>query len=273
MSPDVLRLPRSLQVIAFEEAAQDYSRNLPLEHFMESTAQAAQRSITLASLALVTARRPEVQVFNELLVQYLRRRGRPLGQVVPDNMIVLSEVPIRASSSFNLPLQSARPFWMLEYASKSNKRKDHEESFEKYERDLKVPYYLVFHPDEQELTLFRHNGRRYVSMRPNGHGRHAVQQLDIEVGLLDGWVRFWYEGRLLPLPADLQRDLVKAQKQAAREKRRADAQQRRAEEQQRRAEEEQRRAEELQRQLQAFDEARQAAERELAQLRRQRNHR
>ena len=45
---------------------------------MEATAQGTQREITLASLALVKARRPQVHVFNELLVQYpVRGRRKP----------------------------------------------------------------------------------------------------------------------------------------------------------------------------------------------------
>ena len=81
-------LPRVLVEISYEKAAREYLRRLPLEHFMESTPQATQRKITVESLDLVAAQRPDVQVFNELLVQYpLPRRKRP-GQVVPDNMVV-----------------------------------------------------------------------------------------------------------------------------------------------------------------------------------------
>ena len=47
---------------------------------------------------------------------------------------------------------------MLEYVSKSSRRKDYDDNFDKYERDLKVPYYLTFYPDDQELTLYRHTG-------------------------------------------------------------------------------------------------------------------
>src|SRR5579872_7001053 len=91
-----------LMRLAYEEAAREYLRRLPLEHFMEATPQATQRKITLESLDLVQAQRPEVQVFNELLVQYpLRRRKKP-GQVVPDNMIVLHPEPIKAEGSYNL---------------------------------------------------------------------------------------------------------------------------------------------------------------------------
>jgi Uma2 family endonuclease len=200
-------LPRPLQEIAYEREAQAYLSSLPPEHFMEATPQATQRKITLESLDLVQARRSDVQVFNELLVQYPRRGRRRLGQVVPDNMVVLTTEPIRAESSYNVPLEPARPFWMLEYVSKSNRRKDYEDSFVKYERELKVPYYLVFYPEVGELTLYRHNKRKYVTAKPNEHGRCAIAELDLEVGLLDGWVRFWHQGKLLPLPADLQREL------------------------------------------------------------------
>jgi Uma2 family endonuclease len=206
-------LPRALQELAYEREAQAYLRSLPPEHFMEATPQATQRTITLESLDLLRARRPDVHVFNELLVQYPVRGRRKPGQVVPDNLVVLTDQPIRAGSSYNLPLEPARPFWVLEYVSKNNPRKDYEDSFRKYERDLKVPYYLVFYPDTQDLTLYRHNRRKYVATKPNRHGRYLIRELDLEVGLLDGWVRFWHQGQLLPLPADLQRDLEAARQQ------------------------------------------------------------
>jgi hypothetical protein len=101
------------------------------------------------------------------------------------------------------------------------------------------------------------------------------------VAIHEGWVRFWFRGELLPLPADLQRELDDTRLRLAEETRRADEQTRRAdeqaqraeeqtrraEEQTQRAEEQTRRAEELQQQVQAEREARLAAERELAELR------
>jgi len=49
----------------YEEAAQDYFRRFSGDpFFMEATAQATQRKITLESLDLVHADRPDVQVFN-----------------------------------------------------------------------------------------------------------------------------------------------------------------------------------------------------------------
>jgi Uma2 family endonuclease len=197
-------LPRVLVEMSYDKAAREYLRRLPLEHFMEATPQATQREITLESLALVKAQRPDVQVFNELLVQYpLPRRKRP-GQVVPDNMIVIHAEPIKAEGSYNLPLQPARPFCMLEYVSKSNERKDYTDSMNKYEHELKVPYYLMFVPDSQEMTLYRHNGEKYVSVKPNAQDRCEIPELELEVGLHEGWMRYWFRGERLPLPAELQ---------------------------------------------------------------------
>ena len=138
-------------------------------------------------------------------------------------MVVLSEESPTAEGSYNTPVEPAAPFWVMEYVSKSNPRKDYEDSFRKYERDLKVPYYLIFYPETQDLTLYRHTGEKYVSVKPNEQGRYAVSELEIEVALLDGWVRYWYKGELLLLPAELQRGLNEATKQATELKQRADA--------------------------------------------------
>jgi Uma2 family endonuclease len=221
-------VPKRLIAMNYESYAQEYLRRLPPEHFMEATDQARQRTITLASLELVEARRKDFHLFNELLVQYPRQGKKRPGQVVPDNMVVVSEEPLTAESSFNTPVEPTGPFWVMEYVSKNNKRKDYEDNFRKYEQELRVPYHLIFYPETQDLTLYRHTGEKYVSVQPNGHGRYPVSELDIEVALLDGWVRFWYQGELLPLPADLQRELDEARQQVIEEKQRADQAEQRA---------------------------------------------
>jgi Uma2 family endonuclease len=215
--------------IDYEAAAQEYSRRLRPEPFGETVLEATQRKLTLESLDLLAARRADVQVFNELLVQYPRPGRRKIGQVVPDNMVVLSDQSVRAEGNFDVGRQPVRPFWVLEYVSKDNPRKDYEDSFDKYEQELEVPIYLVFYPDNQDVTLYRHNSKKYVMVKPNKHERYAIPQLELEVGLLNGWVRYWYQGKLLPLPADLQRELDVVQRRADDEKCRADELQRRLE--------------------------------------------
>jgi Uma2 family endonuclease len=249
MSPT---LPRILRRLAYERAAQEYLRSLPPEHFMEAVPQATQREITLASLALVKARRPEVQVFNELLVQYPLPDEAGIGQVVPDNMVVVCEKPLDAKGSYDVEFQPAKPLWMLEYVSQSNKRKDYEDSFRKYESELKVPYYLLFYPDGQEMTLYRLKGRRYVSVKPNAADRLPLPELELEMGLVEGWVRYWYQGKMLPLPAQLQSELEQTRLQLAAVSHRAEQEKHRADKESHRADEER--------------QARLAAERELAEL-------
>lgn len=212
--------PRTWIAHMYERAAQEYLRNLPPEHFMEATPQATQRKITLESLDLVQAQRPDFQLFNELLIQYPNPEdedARPRG-VVPDNMVVLHSEPIHAIGSYDTPLQPVVPFWVFEYVSNSNWRKDYHDSLRKYETDLKIPYYLLFYPDNQELTLFHHNGVKYVTVLPNERGRLAIPEVEMEVALLDSWVRYWHQGELLPLPADLQRDLNAALEELERQR-------------------------------------------------------
>jgi Uma2 family endonuclease len=209
----------------YEKAAQEYLRSLPLEHFMEATPHARQREITLESLALVRVRRPDFHLFNELLVQYPIQGQKKPGQVVPDNMVVLYEGELTPEGSYDTELQPASPYWVLEYVSKSSKRKDYKDNRQHYEKRLQVPYYLLFDPETQVLTLYHHNGRKYVSVKPNEHGRPAIPELELEVALLDDWVRFWYQGELLPLPADLLRERDESRQQRDEAERRAEHEQ------------------------------------------------
>jgi Uma2 family endonuclease len=203
----------------YEEAARVYMRGLPLEHFAESVGQGRQREITLASLSLLEARRPDVQVFNELLVQYPHGRRRQVRQVVPDNMVVVHLEPIRAYLSYDLPFQPVAPFWVLNYVSPHPRRKDYAADFRRYETELKVPYALVCYPQQQNMMLYRHAGKKYVAVAATPTGRYAIPELGLEMGLQEGWVRFWYEGELLLLPAEMQRerDEALARIQKARE--------------------------------------------------------
>jgi hypothetical protein len=107
---------------------------------------------------------------------------------------------------------------------------------------------LLFEPVLQKLQLFRHDGERYVELEANPHGRLAVRDLDLEVAILDGWVRFWHQGKLLPLPAEREVEMVELRQSIDAETKRADAETRRADAETRRAD---------------------AAERELAKLRAQ----
>src|SRR5438093_70656 len=91
----------------------------------------------------------------------------------------------------------------MEYVSASNRRKDYDENYRKYERDLHVPYYLVFDPENQKLTVFHLEADTYTAVAANAAGRLAIPELELEAAIHDGWVRFWHRGELLPLPGEL----------------------------------------------------------------------
>ena len=127
-------------------------------------------------------------------------------------------------------MQPVGPLLCLEYVSKENRRKDYDDNFEKYQKELKIPYYLLFYPDNEELTLFRMSAKGYAAVSPNAAGRFAIPELELEAGLLGEWVRFWFRGELLPLPGDLliERDAAREQRDAAREQRDAEQKARQA---------------------------------------------
>ena len=253
----------------YERDADEYCRSLPLEHFMESTTQSTQRKITVSSLDLVSRMWPEFQVFSELLIQYVlpgEDLKRPI-RVVPDNMVFVHSEPIQARGSYMLPLQTIVPTLVLEYVSKDSNRKDYFDNRLKYEVDLHVPNYLVFHPEKQNLTLFRMDEERYETVKPNFNKRLAIPDLDLEVAILDRWVRYWFRGELLPLPGDLldSRNAERVARKAEEKARKTAEQARKAAEQARKAEEQARISAEQSRDLERA--ARLELEAEIARLR------
>lgn len=207
-------------VADYDRAADAYLRSLPLEHFMEGIPQATQRKITLESLDLLAARRPDVQVFNELLIQYFYK-GR-LRRVVPDNMIRLDNRPTVSQKSYDLELEGEPPFLVFEYVSPSSHRKDYQDNFRKYESEVRVPYCLIYYPDREDFQAFRLEGDQYERLPPNARGRFEVPELELEAAVQDSWVRFWHRGELLPLPAEMERRVEQERQRADRERQRAE---------------------------------------------------
>jgi Uma2 family endonuclease len=189
----------------YDVMAQEYLESLPLEHFMESTPHATQREVFLASLRVLKLRRPDVHYFSELLVQYPTGVGiaGEIGQVVPDNMIVLGKVPSRDRTNYPAALEPEPPFMVLEYVSPDKPEKDYRDSFAKYQNDLRPKYCVFFDPHKTDLRFYRHDGSRFERLELNDRGRIAVPEIECEFGVHDRWMRIWHRGQLLPLPDEL----------------------------------------------------------------------
>ena len=127
-------------------------------------------------------------------------------------MVVVHPKPIEGLSSYSTIHRPCPPFLVLEYVSKSSKQKDYEDNFQKYAHELKVPYYLLYDLDENELYLYRLIEDGYQPLERNANGRVAVPELELEAAIHDVCVRYWFRGELLPLPAEILQEL-EAEKQ------------------------------------------------------------
>jgi hypothetical protein len=207
----------SVQPWTREDYARDaraYRASLPLEHFMEATPQATQREITLASLNELKSRFAGMGYFNELLVQ--KRYRDVLERAVPDNMVVLGDPGTAYRGSYAIEYETCPVLLVLEYISRNDPEKDYDKNFEKYEGVFAFPYYLIFDPEVQSLLLYHLFDGRYVPVEETVRHRLPIAELDLEVALLDGWVRFWYRGELLPVPAELREQMARLREQMAR---------------------------------------------------------
>jgi hypothetical protein len=218
-------VPQNLYTLQqYEEAARAYQARLTYKDKMESLDQATQRQITVVSLAQVHLRRADVHVFSDLLVQYHVGAARKIHRVVPDNFVVVHDGPIDLDRRLAMHLRlhpGLQIYWTMEYISRESKQKDRETNFRKYERELKVPYYLIFDPDAQELVLWRLIEGRYVSVKPNAQERYEVEELNLAVAIHEGWVRYWHEGKLIPVTEEMTRDLDAANHRANKAEERA----------------------------------------------------
>jgi hypothetical protein len=102
--------PRALIAIEYYEAAQADLRSLPPGHFMEAIGQGTQRKITLESLDLVHAVRPEVQLFNELLVQYPHRRQKKPARLSRTTWLSYGRTPSKRTAVSTSPCSRSDRF-------------------------------------------------------------------------------------------------------------------------------------------------------------------
>jgi Uma2 family endonuclease len=180
----------------YDRAALEYLERLPPEHFMEATTQSVQRALIENALGQIAEQRPDFHYFNELLVQQFVRGH--LVQVVPDATVILGDLKDHRRSCYQ-PEMELPLFWVLEYVSPSGRNTEYMEKRQCYEQDLKVPYYLIHDPEAAPLVLclYHYEGSGYQLVKANEHDRFPIPELNVEIGVVDGWARLWFQGELL----------------------------------------------------------------------------
>jgi len=140
-----------------------------------------------------------------------------------------------------------------------------------YEQILQVPNYGIFDPKTGELELRRlGNQQRYALVSPNSEGRFWIPEMDLYLGVWQGyretletyWLRWWDKQGNLLLWSTEKRE--QAEQRAEAERQRAEAERQRADAGEQRAEAERQRADAGEQRAEA---ERQRADRLAAQLR------
>jgi hypothetical protein len=214
--------------LIYEYTASAYSYVERHCHDEIEPAHARQRDITRWSFEVVRGARPDVQPFTNLLLQFPNPDDAEApDQLAPDNSVFVHPTSLKIGVSFDAPLHPVGPFLVMNYVSTEREQKYEDVSYTKCAQQLKVPYYLLFCPPRNEYrlsklkdgeyTLFKLKDGAYTMVLPNAQRRSAIPELDLEVALLDGWMRYWFRGELVPLPGDLlkERDAERAARLAA----------------------------------------------------------
>jgi hypothetical protein len=187
------------------QAAREYHHSVSSIYFRKATTQAKQRDIISFALDQILHYRPDLEYIIEMLTQQLVE-GR-LVQVMVTTAVVLGELPSRWRDTYQ-PHEELPLFWALDYIFPGDPDGRFVRNRYIFEHELRVPYYLTHEMIGMSavLHLYRHDGTAYQPVPPNKHGRYAVPELDIEVGLIDGWARLWFKGKLQQTLSDREKD-------------------------------------------------------------------
>ncbi len=187
------------------------------------------------------------------------------GRIVPDWFYVpgvpplLDGIPRR---SYVLWQERVPPRVVFEFVSRNGKeerdRTPLKGKYWSYEKVLHVPYYGIFDPFKETVTLLQFLGGHYEPMAAGADGLVLIEPLGVKAGVWHGtyagmetcWLRFFtLDGAMLP---SLEDTAEYERQQATVERRRAEAERRRADGADARAEAERQRAERLAEKLRAL---------------------
>ena len=126
----------------------------------------------------------------------IRCASDKIGQVVPDNMIVVHSEVLHPEGSYDTAFEPAPPFCVLEYVSNSNKRKDYDDNMRNVPARIESAVLSPLLPRWAGTDAFHHNNKRkYISVKPNEYDRLAISELELEVAIFDGSVTLLVSGQ------------------------------------------------------------------------------
>lgn len=131
-------------------------------------------------------------------------RGNPRAAVSPDVYVVKGVEP-GLRKTFKVWEEGGRtPSFVLEVTSDSTRHEDLGAKMTRYRDDLRVPEYFLFDLEgdwiPEHLRGYRLDGEVYERVSALPGGRLLSQELGLELGLLDGHLRFFLPGDAAPLP-------------------------------------------------------------------------
>lgn len=180
----------------------------------------------------VLAERPDAYVAGNNFLYW--REGDPSACVSPDGYVVLG-LSKGDRRTFKVWEEGGRtPDFVMEVTSNSTHADDRGRKKAIYEEVLQVPDYFLFDPTEDwiegRLRGFTLEGGRYRELAPDSRGRLVSRVLGLELGVVDGRLRFFRLGAADPIPTRRER-IARAERErglAELERERADLERERA---------------------------------------------
>ena len=196
-----------------------------------------------ASLALgdyFTRARTRVYVGSNLGIYY------PGEHVFSPDVLVVKDVEGHLRQRWVVSTEGKGLDWVLEVHAGGDRKKDTVRNIELYAR-LRIPEYFIYDRGRQRLDGFRLASSQATSYQPiePHNGRYDSVMLGLTLEIVEGHLRFWADGEMLPHHEELVSRLD------VETRRREDAEQR-LQEESRRREEESRRREDAERRLAAL---------------------
>lgn len=162
---------------------------------------------------------PMTYVSGNILLFY--EPGNKRRHVSPD-VLVVRGVANRRRDNYLVWEEGRAPDLVIELTSASTSREDTAEKFELYRTVLRVPELFLFGPRAEYLTPpfrgYRLRRGRYAAIRPAA-GRLPSEALGLHLERVGEQLRLWdpAAGRLVPTPAEAQREAKEAQAAAEAE--------------------------------------------------------